>query len=247
MIVLSFVRSLLAAAIFPVFTLVISLLGIVEAFLIHNFNYESGIIKLWGVGTLKIFNVKVQCRGLENIPKGSCLFIFNHTSFFDIFVMNAVYPHFRFGAKIELFKIPIMGTAMRRLGVLPIARQRKGEVFRIYEEARARAVKGEKFALSPEGGRTRAEKLFPFKAGPFLFAINSGMPLVPVVIRGALEVQGKGQIIPNWDRWSRTIKIDYLPALSVEGYTVETRAQLQEQAFAVMKPYFEKARDLEVS
>lgn len=239
MIVFSFLRSLVASFFFVLLTLTVSLAGIAEAFLVHNFNYESWIIKMWGVLTLKLFNVKVECRGLENIPRGSCLFIFNHSSFFDIFVMNASYPHFRFGAKIELFKIPVMGTAMRRLGVLPIARQRKGEVFRVYDEARARALKGEKFALSPEGGRTRAEKLFPFKAGPFLFAINSGMPLVPVVIRGAREVQGKGQLLPNWDRWSRTIKIDYLPPLSVEGFTVETRGQLQDQAFTMMKPYFE--------
>lgn len=193
----------------------------------------------WGRVAVKIWGVRLVVKGRENIPPGCCLFIFNHTSFFDVFAMEAAYQDFRFGAKIELFHIPIFGAAMRGMGVLPIARTKRESVFKVYEEAQARAAKGEKFALSPEGKRNDQETLLPFKAGPFIFAINSKMPLVPVVIKGAHDILSKNQILPNWDRWSRTMTVEYLKPISTEGYTMENRAELQEKAYQLMKPYFQ--------
>ncbi len=192
----------------------------------------------WGKVGLKVFNVRLQVKGLENIPEGSCLFLFNHTSFFDIFAMLSAYGNFRFGSKIELFSIPIFGAAMKRLGVLPIARQKRENVFKVYDEAKARVQLGEKFALAPEGKRNDQEALLPFKSGPFIFAINSGAPVVPVVIKGAWAVFKKNQWLPNWDRFSRTVTVEYLPAISTAGVSVEKRSELQDKVFQAMKVYF---------
>lgn len=235
---LAWIRSFFAGLFFLGWTAVWSTLAVVEALILSNRAIGDWIVYWWSWGTLKMFGIRLEAKGLENIPIGSCLFIFNHTSFLDIFAMNVAYPHFRFGAKIELFSIPLFGAAMRRYGVLPIARQRKEEVFKVYEDAKQRTANGEKFALSPEGGRNTEEKLLPFKAGPFLFAIGSGMPLVPVIIKGANDVMGKGQILPNSDQMSRTISVEYLRPIPVTSYTPETRTELQNIAYKVMAPYF---------
>ncbi|MEZ0392826.1 MAG: lysophospholipid acyltransferase family protein [Pseudobdellovibrionaceae bacterium] len=238
MIVFSFLRSLLASAFFLVFTFLWSGLAILESWFVQNRDFESWIMGAWGKLGLQVFGVRLEVKGLENIPEGAGLFVFNHASFFDIFAMLAAYRHFRFGAKIELFKIPIFGKAMRVFGILPIARSKKEEVFRVYQEAQERAKRGEKFALSPEGKRNHRESLLPFKAGPFVFAINAGMPVVPVVIRGAHAVMGKGKYLPNWDRWSRKVFVEYLPAISSSGYSIDQRGDLQEKAYQAMQARF---------
>lgn len=238
MILLSFLRSLLATIFFILFTAVWSSMAVLVAFLPHPHSWETWIMSTWGRVALKVWGVRLIISGRENIPSGACLFLFNHTSFFDVFALEAAYQHFRFGAKIELFHIPIFGAAMRRMGILPIARSKREKVFKVYEEAQARAAQGWKFALSPEGRRNNKEELLPFKAGPFIFAINAQMPLVPVVIKGANAVLKKNQILPNWDRWSRTITLQYLKPISVAGCTIERRAELQDKVFQAMSSHF---------
>lgn len=234
MILISFLRSFIGVFLFIALTGVMSAVLILEVLVVGNRRFEDRWIQLWGEITLKIFNVKVRVSGQENIPQGACLFLFNHTSFFDIFAMFAAYPHFRFGAKIELFSIPIFGKAMEKAGALPIARQKREEVMKVYDRAVERVARGEKFALSPEGGRNYEEKLLPFKAGPFLFAINAKMPMVPVVIRGAKDILGKGQFLPNWKSWQSEITVVFLPAVSVESKTEEDKKELQELIFKEM-------------
>lgn len=234
MILISILRSLIGVIAFALLTAVMSFILILEALTINHRPFEDEWVRIWSLVTLRIFGVRMVVQGLNNIPEGTCLFLFNHTSFFDIFVMYAAYPHFRFGAKIELFSIPLFGTAMLKAGALPIARKNRDEVMKVYEMAAKRAQAGEKFALSPEGGRSAEEKLMPFKAGPFLFAINAGMPLVPVVISGAKEILGKDQYLPNWNKLSRDLHVHFLPAISVEGKTDEDKKDLQQRVFKEM-------------
>jgi 1-acyl-sn-glycerol-3-phosphate acyltransferase len=231
-------RSLLAAFILVVTTATCSAFVIAQAIFFPNRDRENWIIEKWSRFTLWTFGVRLKAVGLENVPKGSCLFLFTHTSFFDIFSMQATFPEVRFGAKIELFSIPIFGRALRRTGMLPIARGQREEVFKVYEEAKERALKGEKFALAPEGGRTDGLSLQPFKTGPFVFAINAGMPLVPVIIRGAKEVMGKRDFLPNSKKWISEISVRYCPPISVTEFTIAQRSELQAMTYEKMQAYY---------
>lgn len=233
------IRSFVFGLVFLLLTLALSIVLILQASVYASRTFVDQVCHFWGRAGLKLFGVNVQVHGLENIPAGSCLFLFSHTSFFDILALFAAYPSFRFGAKIELFSVPFFGRAMRRAGILPIARQNREEVFKVYEEARARTANGEKFALAPEGSRNTEEKLLPFKAGPFIFAINAHMPVVPVVIHGALAVMGKYQFLPNNDKCSRQIQVRFLPAIATAGSTLENRQDLQNKVYQAMNPFFE--------
>lgn len=235
---LSYPRSLIAVIIFPFHT-ALSAAGIIFVNLLFNSRkMEDCIVEFWARNACRMFGVKVVVKGLENLPPGGFLYVFNHTSFFDIFAMSGWLGSFRFGAKIELFKIPIFGTAMRRAGILPIARDRRDEVFKVYKAAEARIKAGERFALSPEGTRQVVEKLGRFKSGPFVFAINAKAPIVPVIVKGAAAILPKGHTIPNWGVWSRTISLELLPPVNTLDYKIEERPKLQEKVFSIMEPYF---------
>lgn len=236
---LSYPRSLLGLLIFPIHTAFCSIAIIIVNLTMKNRPLEDRIVEFWTQNACRIFGVRVEVHGLENRPAGGFLYVFNHTSFFDIFAMNGYLGSFRFGAKIELFNIPVFGPAMRRAGILPIARDRKDEVFKVYKISEARIKAGERFALAPEGTRQNEEKLGRFKTGPFIFAINAQAPIVPVVVKGAAAILPKGHIIPNWGVWSRTITLYILPAVDVREYTIERRPELQDRVRAMMAPYFD--------
>ncbi len=191
----------------------------------------------WGSTCCRMFGVHVEVEGLENIPttKG-CLFLFNHSSFFDVFALAGYIPGLRFGAKAELFKIPIFGKTMKAMGTLPIARNNREEVYKIYDEAKQRFSHGEMFALAPEGGRFFGPSLFPFKAGPFIFAMSAEAPLVPVVILGANECLPKGAFLFNKDKWTRKIYLKILKPIETKGFTPATRSELQKKVYSVMNP-----------
>lgn len=192
----------------------------------------------WGRTACAFFGIEIKIHGLENRPSGGAILLFNHTSFFDIFVMVASLKGLRFGAKIELFKVPFLGGAMRRAGTLPIARNRREEVFKVYEEAKPRFARGDQFALAPEGTRQTEERLGEFKAGPFIFGIQSGVPLVPVVIRGAHGIMPKGRWWPNSDAWKKSVDIYILAPVLTKGKTLEDRQALQQQIRGMMAKYF---------
>ena len=236
--ILILIRSILATFLFPLTVLLLGPLSIVFHFLFRSRHVDDIVIQCWGRLCCLMSGVWVEVEGLENIPDRGCLFLFNHSSFFDVFAIAGYIPGLRFGAKAELFKIPVFGHAMQALGTLPIHRQRREEVFKIYEEAKVRFHNKEKFALAPEGGRFYGPQLSPFKAGPFLFAMSAQAPLVPVIILGAHECLPKGHILFNPRRWMQRVQIKILKPIETVGYEVANRHELQKVVYDVMNPHW---------
>lgn len=231
---MTWVRAVLLLIVIPLWTAVLSVFFLFATLVLKgkfSRKIQDQFILLWAKSSCWFSGVKVVVVGLEKIPSGSCLFLFNHVSFVDIFVMSAVLPSFRFGAKIELFSLPFFGAAMRSAGVLPITRENRQAVLEVYKEAVMRAKMGERFALAPEGTRQTEEgKLGPFKSGPFLFALDAQIPLVPVVIKGAGFVLPKGSFFVNLGAWRSTVCLEIQDPISTEGFSKEARNHLKAQA-----------------
>jgi 1-acyl-sn-glycerol-3-phosphate acyltransferase len=239
---LSYPRSIIMLIVFPIWTVfwagLLVIVNILFGYIVNTRPLEDQIVYIWAKNACWMFGVHVKVIGEKNIPAGGFLYVFNHTSWYDIFSMSGWLGSFRFGAKIELFSIPVFGYAMKRAGILPIARDRREEVFKVYKAAEERIQAGERFALSPEGTRQQTEVLGPFKSGPFIFAINAKAPLVPVIVKNAAYVLPKGHWIPNWGTWSRTITLEVLPPIATMGLSLEERPVLQQKLKAVMEPHF---------
>lgn len=241
MILLIRMRSLVLALLYPIYLVACSAACLFFNIIFNDRKIDNFIIKFWAGGTCKMFGVGVKVNGEDKIPKKTgCIYVFNHTSYFDIWAMSGYLPSFRFGSKIELFKIPVFGWAIRRVGVLPIDRERRESVFRVYAEAKERIIKGDRFALSPEGTRQDTEKLGPFKSGPFVLAIQCSAPLVPVIIRNASRVMPKNWFIPNWNRWTDEITIDILDPVETKDLTVDSKKELMEKTHEIMERALER-------
>ena len=206
------VRGLFGMLLVPILTIYTSLIVIYHGM----FKRDDRItfhMWLWSRLVLTYFGVRVLAEGFENIPKkGGGILVFNHQSHFDIpAITGSSRRLIRYGAKIELFKIPFFGPAIRVAGCLPIARDNRKEVFRIYEEAAKKFEQGICYALAPEGTRQPTPEIANFKKGPFIFAVNAGVPVIPVVVEGADRVMPKGSLIPNLGRLHRTVRVRVLP------------------------------------
>jgi 1-acyl-sn-glycerol-3-phosphate acyltransferase len=232
------IRSLFGIAFMIPWTILYSVITIVLGNL-GFFDRADRYVRFWCSSLLKIFGVEVIVHGLEHLPVDqSVLFVFNHQSHFDIPVLKAHIPRtISFGAKAELFKIPFFGPAMRAIGTLPIDRDNRTEVFRVYKEAQSRFSKVN-FILAPEGTRQAQPAIGAYKKGPFIFAINGQVPIVPVVLGGAYEILPKHSLIPNADRMKRTVHMQFLPAIQTKGLVTQGAGAIRDQVQSAVQPVF---------
>jgi 1-acyl-sn-glycerol-3-phosphate acyltransferase len=234
---LALIRSILVTLFFPFTVIILGPLAMLCHYIFFDRKLDDYFVSLWGRICCRMCGVRVVVDGEENRPIEGCLYLFNHSSFFDVFALAGYMPGIRFGAKAELFKIPIFSQTMRAMNTLPIARNNRDEVYKIYEEAKARFANGEQFALSPEGGRYYGPELSPFKAGPFIFAMSAAAPVVPVVIIGAYQALPKGAFLFNPWKWSHTIHIKILKPIETTQFAeAEQRKELQKLVYDQMNP-----------
>lgn len=154
------------------------------------------IARWWGQTLLYFGRITVRVEGLEHlVPGQTYVFAANHRSNFDIYLLLAVLPeNFAFVAKKSLFKIPIFGQAIDRMGCVPVDRENIQQAIRSLNQAAAKVSQGNSIAIFPEGTRATSPMLIPFKKGVFIMAQRSGQPVVPVSINGTRFIQPRGTI-----------------------------------------------------
>jgi 1-acyl-sn-glycerol-3-phosphate acyltransferase len=95
--------------------------------------------------------------------------------------------------KKELFRVPLLGQAMRMAQLVAVDRSNREAAIRSVREAAEVLKSGLHMTVFPEGTRSRDGRLLPFKKGPFYMAADSGVPIVPVTIMGTYAMWPKGR------------------------------------------------------
>ncbi len=234
--VLCMVRAIIGGPFAALYTGVHAFIGIILVNISNSQKLSDFIVFTWVDVLCRIFNVHIRVTGLEKLPKEGVIFIFNHSSHYDIPIFhNAIPKSARFGAKIELYKIPIFGRSLTAMGALPIARGDRDKVIDVYRRSIPLVKQGRSFILAAEGTRLAHEGVGEkLKAGPFLFAIEAQCPIVPVVIHGASKIVPKGSLLAGKDYWTHLAQVQVLDPISTVGMTQEDRGQLLEKAKSAM-------------
>jgi 1-acyl-sn-glycerol-3-phosphate acyltransferase len=178
-------------------TVVMGSISIAASFFDSTGRAPHRIARAWSRILLWVSGVKVRVEGLEKLDfSGSYVLVCNHLSLMDTPVVVWHVPlQFRFFAKQSLFRIPFLGTHLRRAGHLQV----------IYGDPRAsikqlsmaaRLIQNLKVSilLFPEGGRSPGE-ILEFKEGAAYIAIKAGVPIVPLGISGTREILPIGSVI----------------------------------------------------
>lgn len=152
--------------------------------------------KWWGRTLLRLAHVPVQVYGLEHLTSGQAyIFAANHRSNFDIFSLISILPgRIMFVAKKSLFRIPVLGQALIRMGSVPLDRTNLKQAVKCLDRAAARVKAGANMIIFPEGTRVPTPELIPFKKGVFIMASKANQPIVPVSISGTRYIQPRNTI-----------------------------------------------------
>jgi 1-acyl-sn-glycerol-3-phosphate acyltransferase len=194
---MSLVRSLgFSTPMILLCTIMMGTLSLIASFFDRTGNSQHRVARAWARMLLAVSFIRVRVEGLEKLdPRGAYVFVANHGSFMDIPALLASLPQqFRFFAKKGLFRIPFLGTHLRRAGHLPVDRSSpRNSLKTMLEAARIIGGRGVSVLNFPEGGRS-ATGLREFKEGPAYIAIKAGVPVVPVAIVGMRELLPMGSI-----------------------------------------------------
>ena len=134
----------------------------------------------WSRRLLAICNVRVEAApgapALEH-----ALFVANHISWLDIFVINSLHPC-RFVAKAEIRAWPVVGWLAAAAGTVFIARGNRRELRHIFKGIVAVLEQGERVAFFPEGTVAQQGSVLPFHANLFEAAIDARVALQPCAL-----------------------------------------------------------------
>jgi 1-acyl-sn-glycerol-3-phosphate acyltransferase len=186
--------------------------------------WSFAIMRIWSSSVLAASLVRVEvCYAPELEPGKSYVFLANHQSLFDIPVLIATSPgQIRMVAKRSLFQIPVFGWALRAGGFIPVDRADRSSAIQTFASASARLRQKTSLLLFPEGTRSLDDTLLPFQRGGFLLALKSGLPIVPVGIRGSRAIQRKGSfaIRPG------TVTVTYGAPIDTAAYGLRRKKEL---------------------
>lgn len=142
--------------------------------------------------TNRIFEITgstITVNGIENIPEGACLFAGNHSSYFDIVVMENVLPEGTgFVAKDSLGKIPELSGWMSLIHCLFLDRKDMKEGLKTIFKGAEYLSEGYPMCIFPEGTRCKEGELGEFKPASLKMAQKAKVPVVPVAITGTSKI-----------------------------------------------------------
>ncbi len=237
------IRSIYILAWVVVSTFSLGCLAILLSFFRLTGNPVHKIAELWARSILAVSGIDVTVRGLAKLDSAkSYIFMSNHQSNFDIPVLLAHLPvQFRWLAKAELFKIPILSRSMRAAGYISINRFDQQSAFKSLEQAAAKIQAGVSVMIFPEGTRSYDGRIRPFKKGGFVLAINSGVPIVPVVIHGTFPIMPKGSLHIN----PGAVVLEIQTPIDTAGYSLESKDALIDRVRQVICESFQKGKERE--
>ena len=157
----------------------------------------------------KIANIKVEERGLENIPKDrGFIYCSKHMSNIDAYFLFHRSPNLTAMAKKELFRIPFVSSVLNKMGVLAVNRgageaQKQTPTFaKILLERKIPMI------IFAEGTRINVGERKPLKSGTFYYQDTTGLDIIAVSHNSGVFWQKK-----SWIKLPGTLIVEYHPPM----------------------------------
>ncbi len=190
------------------------------------------VVRWWAAVWLRAAGTRVVVHGLEHLePTVSYVVVSNHQSNLDPMAHLQTLPlSLRILALRELFRIPLMGRAMRTAGMIEV--DRESPDFRQIDDAAARSLAaGHSLLVYPEGRASPDGTIGEFKDGAFIIAVISQVPILPVAIHGTCRVWPPGRLAIH----SGEVRVAVGRPLQTSGLTLHDIAGLRDQVRDVIR------------
>ena len=189
------IRTIVVLAFLAVMIPLDALIGFPVTFIRGNADFLYRIAMWTARAAARVAGVRIETAGLDRLDLSrNYIFMANHVSNADPPLLIPALPHrTSVLVKKELFRVPLLGPAMRMARLVAIDRTNKEAAIASVRNASDVIHSGIDMTVFPEGTRSRDGRLLPFKKGPFYMAIETGVPIVPVTILGTFEILPKGR------------------------------------------------------
>jgi 1-acyl-sn-glycerol-3-phosphate acyltransferase len=209
-------RIIITAIGIVVLTPILTIPMLVSALFIKPGKFSYFMMKTWNQTVSKLMGLRFSLSGVENLDANTSYIITpNHQGLADILAIVSTLPvRFRWVVKKELFKIPVWGLALWSTGAIPIDRSNSAtSIERLNREKDEKLKGGWSVVIYPEGTRTPDGNLKDFKKGAFMMAVQTGIPILPVVCNGAFKVLPKKTLAFRRGH----IELNICPPISTQG------------------------------
>jgi acyl carrier protein len=181
---------------------------------------------------LRLLRVPISVQGLEHLQAGKpMMLVVNHASYVDAIVVVAVVAATaHFAAKREFAHAPLLGFVLSRLGTYFLERGDPTQGVEDMRQVAAALRNGETIVMFPEGTFSRAPGLAPFRLGAFVASAQTGVPVVPIALRGTRSVLRDQRALPA----RCPVEVSVLSPISPCGQGWSDAVRLRDQARAAI-------------
>jgi 1-acyl-sn-glycerol-3-phosphate acyltransferase len=183
----------------------------------------------WARKVARAANMEVTLEGAEHLSGDrAAVLVANHQSWMDVIALLGYLPvDTRFVIKKELEKVPLFGACFKTCGHISVDRRdRQAAIASLQRAGRLMREERPTVIMFAEGTRSPTGEIQPFKKGPFVLALETGVPVVPTAIVGSREVMGKHSLRVR----PGPVRVRIGAPIPVEGLTIEDRDALTEVA-----------------
>jgi 1-acyl-sn-glycerol-3-phosphate acyltransferase len=202
---------------YGVYVIVVFFVWIVPTWLMVQLIKNEKAAGRFTSAALKVLFALVGCRvrvvGKEYMETpGAKIYASNHTSYFDVLpLMLGLGVPYRFVAKMEVARMPFIGTFLKQMGHLRFDRTDANSRLRQAEEMEHLLRQGDSVFVFPEGTFTQEDGIRHFQLGAFKAAVVTGTPIIPVSLAGTRRFLRDGSYLPRPTSVTLTLSPPILP------------------------------------
>ena len=201
------VRSFLYVALFYLWTAGVCV--VCTPLLFGPQHWSLRMFNMWGrgvLGLLSVCGIRVELRGVENIPRGASIVAPKHQCMLDVFAQFTYLPGSVFVMKKELGWIPWFGWYAAKVGTIDIDRSGHASALKkMVREAKAMFARGRQVVIFPEGTRGQPGVPGDYKPGVAALYRELDVPVHPVATNSGVHWPAHGFL-----RHPGTIVFEYL-------------------------------------
>lgn len=184
-----YLRSALFNLVFYVNLILFLVLGSVFFFTPRKWSIRA--LQVWSRSSLfwlrMIAGIRMEVRGLENIPQGGCIVAGKHQSLWETFAILPLLDDPAMVLKKELTYIPFFGWFIYKFRMIPVERSAGTQALRgMIEAGQAAVALGRQVVIMPEGTRRAPDDPPDYKPGAAALYGKLDVPCLPFALNSGL-------------------------------------------------------------
>lgn len=163
--------------------------------------------------------VDLQFELSEDLPNGA-IYIATHQSSLDYPILGSFIKKYLTVTNLNFTRIPFASFVGKLIGARSLNKNNLGEISLMYKELEDILNDNRNIIIFPEGTRSDGVKLKKFRKGSFRLSMNTGKPIIPIIIDGSAKLLAKGD--PCFKTTSKTVvKVKMLDAIYPQDFDNE--------------------------